>query len=158
MPHAKPLHRNYRIWKGLSGFLSGLVPMYHLSWSKNLQLGPCSNTHTHTHTHTHTFRMQLVVEVIWDKKRLFYHFAYLLAPWCVSFPVPVQRRRGKGETVRGNRFFYLLDKNPATFFWSVLSLSLFSGFLYWLHLSFLSGCSFMVLMVLKSASSFMSDV
>lgn len=58
MPHIKLAHRNNRIWTGLSVFLSGLVPMYHLSRSKIHTWDPAA-THVYAHTNTHAQRLQV---------------------------------------------------------------------------------------------------
>lgn len=56
---AKPSHRNYRIWRGPSVFLPGLVPMCHQSRSKIHTWDPAAKKSTLEHT----FRLQLVGEV-----------------------------------------------------------------------------------------------
>lgn len=68
---AKPLHRNYRIWRGLSVFLPGLVLMYHQSRSKIHTWDPAATQKTHSGTHSGCGWLGRSTE-----ETAFYHFIY----------------------------------------------------------------------------------
>lgn len=68
---AKPSHRNYRIWRGPSVFLPGLVPMCHQSRSKIHTWDPAATQKAHSSTHSGCSWLGRSRE-----ETAFYHFIY----------------------------------------------------------------------------------